>query len=171
MVTVRRAVPRDAPSLAVLAERTFRDAFADRNSPENVDLHCRKYFAPDIQAREISDPWLLTTVAEADGEMVGFTQLRLSQHATPGGHARQAELSRIYVTAAWQGRGVAQQLMQDAIDAAARAGSDRLWLGVWEHNPKAIAFYRKFGFEVTGEHAFMLGQDRQRDVIMTAKIG
>jgi ribosomal protein S18 acetylase RimI-like enzyme len=48
---------------------------------------------------------------------------------------------------------------------------DCLWLGVWEHNPRAITFYRKFGLEVVGTHAFMLGLDRQRDLIMSVKIG
>ena len=60
--------------------------------------------------------------------------------------------------------------MQDALDAAAREGCDVLWLGVWEHNPKAMAFYRRFGLEIVGTHAFMLGQDRQRDLIMSIKV-
>ena len=60
--------------------------------------------------------------------------------------------------------------MRDAFATAAAAGADCLWLGVWEHNPKAIAFYRKFGFEIVGEHTFMLGQERQRDLLMAAGI-
>ena len=61
--------------------------------------------------------------------------------------------------------------MQDALETAGREGCDCLWLGVWEHNPKAMTFYRKFGLEVVGTHAFMLGQDRQRDLIMSVKLG
>ncbi len=55
MTGIRRAIAGDAPSLAVLAERTFRDAFGARNSPENMDLHCAKVFGPEIQLREIGD--------------------------------------------------------------------------------------------------------------------
>lgn len=168
---LRRAVPRDAPSLAVLAERTFRDAFGARNSPENLDLHCARAFGPGAQQREIEDRGLVTTVAEADGRMVGFTQLRIpSTHASITAR-RPAELSRIYVLEDWHGRGVAQDLMEDALATAAREGCDCLWLGVWEHNPRAQAFYRKLGFEVVGTHAFMLGDDRQRDLVMSLKVG
>jgi ribosomal protein S18 acetylase RimI-like enzyme len=168
---LRRALPADAPSLAVLAERTFRDAFGIRNSPENMDIHCAKVFGTDIQLREIQDPALLTTIAEAEGRMIGFSQLRI-----PGAHAavaarRPAEISRIYLLAEWHGRGVAQDLMREALACAAREGCDVLWLGVWEHNPRAMAFYRKFGFEVVGTHAFKLGLDRQRDLIMSVKLG
>ena len=168
---VRPALPADAPSLAVLAERTFRNAFGARNSLENMDLHCAKVFGPEIQQREIIDRWLVTTIAETEGRMIGFSQLRPLQPHSSVVAERPAELNRIYVEAEWQGRGVARDLMQHALDSAAHAGCDYLWLGVWEHNPKAMAFYRKFGLEVVGTHAFMLGQDRQRDVIMAVKVG
>jgi ribosomal protein S18 acetylase RimI-like enzyme len=60
--------------------------------------------------------------------------------------------------------------MREIIQAAVRKDSDCLWLGVWERNPKAIAFYRKHGFRVVGEHSFMLGRDQQRDLILAAQL-
>jgi ribosomal protein S18 acetylase RimI-like enzyme len=171
MTKLRPALARDAPSLAVLAERTFRETFGTRNSPENMDLHCARVFGTEIQLREIGDRALRTTIAEAEGQMIGFSQLRIpSVHASVKA-GRAAEISRIYVLADWHGRGVAQDLLRDALVAATRDDCDCLWLGVWEHNPRAITFYRKFGLEVVGTHAFMLGLDRQRDLIMSVKIG
>ena len=41
-----------------------------------------------------------------------------------------------------------------------------IWLGVWEENNKAIAFYKRHGFEVFGSHPFKLGGDLQRDLLM-----
>jgi ribosomal protein S18 acetylase RimI-like enzyme len=170
MPALRLAVPGDAPSLAVLAERTFRDAFGTRNSPDNMDLHCARTFGPDIQLREIRDRGLVTTLADEAGRLVGFSQLRTAQPAPAVKAHKPAELHRIYVVAEWQGRGVAHALMERALADAAHAGCDALWLGVWEHNPKAMAFYRKFGFEFVGTHAFMLGNERQRDLVMSVAI-
>ena len=171
MTKLRPALPGDAPSLAVLAERTFRETFGSRNSPENMDLHCAKVFGTDIQLREIEDRALRTTLAEADGRMVGFSQLRIPSAQANVEARRAAEISRIYVLADWHGHGVAQDLMRDALATATRDDCDCLWLGVWEHNPRAMAFYRKFGLEVVGTHAFMLGLDRQRDLILSVKLG
>jgi ribosomal protein S18 acetylase RimI-like enzyme len=171
VIRLRPAVAGDAPSLAVLAERTFRDAFGPRNSPENMDLHCAKVFGPDIQLREIQDRGLVTTIAESERSMVGFSQLRIPSPQPSVVAKRPGELTRLYVVAEWHGRGVAHELMRDAIAAAARDDCDCFWLGVWEHNPRAMAFYRKFGLEVVGTHAFMLGLDRQRDLIMSLKLG
>ncbi len=171
MPALRLALPGDAPSLAVLAERTFRDTFGARNSPENMDLHCASQFGPDIQLREIGDRGIVTTIADEAGRLVGFSQLRMARPSPAVAAARPAELNRIYVSADRQGHGVAHALMERALADASRAGCDRLWLGVWEHNPKAMAFYRKFGFEVVGTQAFMLGQERQRDLVMSVGVG
>ena len=170
-MAIRPVQAADAPALAVLAERTFREAFEARNSPENMDLHCASNFGPEIQAREIADRDLVTMVAEEAGRLVGYTQVRLSKASDSVKAARPAELNRIYVWREWQGRGVARDLMNDALSAVEKAGRDCLWLGVWEHNPRAIAFYRKFGFEIVGQQTFMLGNESQRDILMAARIG
>ena len=171
MPALRLALPGDAPSLAVLAERTFRDTFGARNSPENMDLHCERNFGPEIQLREIGERGIVTTLADEAGRLVGFSQLRLPRPSPAVAAAVPVELNRIYVVAEWQGRGVARALMERALADARRAGCDRLWLGVWEHNPKAMAFYRKLGFEVVGTQAFMLGGERQRDLVMSVGLG
>ena len=49
--------------------------------------------------------------------------------------------------------------MTEIIAAARSGGSGCIWLSVWEHNPRAIAFYRKYAFEVAGEHVFQVGTD------------
>lgn len=170
MVVIRPAKPSDAASLAALAERTFRETFAADNSAENINLHCAQRFSAEIQGREISDPQLTTVLAEVAGELAGFAQLRLAHAAACVKGAQPAELHRIYVANAWHGRGVANELMCAVYAAAARAGSDCIWLGVWERNPRAIAFYRKCGFSVVGDHVFMLGQDQQRDLILAAQL-
>ena len=71
-----------------------------------------------------------------------------------------------YVVADWHGRGVAKELMTAALEEMKVRGTDVVWLGVWEKNPRAIAFYQKLGFTEIGEHSFLLGNDLQRDVIM-----
>lgn len=170
VIAVRQAKSSDAASLAVIAERTFRMTFAADNSEENINLHCAEKFSAEIQSAEISDPQLITLLAEVAGELVGFAQLRL-EHAAAGVRSdRPSELHRIYVSSEWHGGGVANKLMHAVYAAAAQAGSDCIWLGVWEQNLKAISFYRKCGFSVVGDHAFMLGRDRQRDLILVAPL-
>ena len=57
--------------------------------------------------------------------------------------------------------------MDAAIDAARARGAQTLWLGVWERNPRAVAFYAKYGFARVGEHTFVLGDDWQTDWVFS----
>lgn len=171
MAALRLALPGDAPSLAILAERTFRDAFGARNSPGNMDLHCSRVFGPDIQLREIGERGLVTTLADDAGGLVGFSQLRIGKVSPAVKAGRPAELNRLYVVVEQHGRGVGRALVKQALTDAARAGCDVLWLGVWEHNAKAMAFYKRLGFEIVGTQAFMLGEERQRDLVMSIAVG
>jgi ribosomal protein S18 acetylase RimI-like enzyme len=70
------------------------------------------------------------------------------------------------VASEWHGRGIAHQLMAAALELMQARRCDAAWLGVWEHNPRAIAFYHKFGFAEVGELPFSLGNDSQRDLVM-----
>jgi ribosomal protein S18 acetylase RimI-like enzyme len=56
--------------------------------------------------------------------------------------------------------------MESALKLAKEKGVDYVWLGVWEHNHKAIKFYQDKGFIRFGEHVFVLGEDRQTDFLM-----
>lgn len=170
MRTIRRATLDDAEPLARLAESTFRDAFAAGNRPADVDLHCARSFSATIQSREIHDPNTVTIVAELDGELIAFAQVLLQSPKPCVDAKRPSELRRFYVSEEWHGRGIAQEVLSEVLTRTARGGSDALWLGVWERNSKAMAFYRKCGFTVVGEHVFHLGEDPQRDLVMAIEM-
>ena len=163
---VRLAHREDAKMLAALAEKTFRDAFASVNTPEDMDLHCRNSYGEAIQAAEIASPGMLTLLCEIDGRAVGYAQLRRGHAPACVVAEAPGEVQRIYVESDCHGKGVAQALMDRCINETSHRGCDVIWLGVWERNPRAIAFYRKLGFREVGEHIFPLGNDPQRDIVM-----
>lgn len=80
------------------------------------------------------------------------------------------EIVRIYARKEWIGRGVGAQLMKTSLREAENAGCDVVWLGVWERNLRAIAFYRKWGFEQVGTQVFQLGDDMQNDWVMVRQV-
>lgn len=163
---IRVALADDAAPLAELAERTFRATFAPDNRDENIRLHCLRTYGAAIQAAEIADPRRTTIVADDGGTLVGYAQLRWGPAPACVVAARPAEIQRIYVDGPWHGRGVAQALMAVMLECARGGGADRVWLGVWERNPRARSFYRRSGFSDVGEHAFRLGDEVQRDLVM-----
>ena len=60
--------------------------------------------------------------------------------------------------------------MQASLEKARQEDYRTLWLGVWEHNGRAQAFYRKWKFHEVGRHIFRLGADPQNDILMERKV-
>ena len=156
--TLRVASPHDAALLARTAERMFRDTFGASNDPAQMDMYCRDHYSEAIQREELVDPEIIVLFLEQEGEVVAYSQMRL--------RAPESEIWRFYVDRTQHGRGLAQRLMDESLRALREGGASDVVLAVWEHNPRAIAFYRKSGFEVVGEQPFVLGEERQRDLVM-----
>lgn len=165
-IDVRAGVPGDAAALAELAARTFRETFAAENRAEDMALHLARSYGPSQQQRELADPGVSTLLVDVDGELAGYAQLRAG--AAPACVTGEApiELWRFYVDRPWQGRGVAGALMRRVQSEAYERGGRTLWLGVWERNERAKAFYAKSGFVDAGSHLFMVGTDAQTDRIL-----
>lgn len=163
---IRAARVPDAPWLAALAERTFRETYSAHNTPENMERYVAEHFGLARQEAELRDPRVLTLVAEVDGQPAGYVQLGRGASPASVTGAKPMEIARFYVDRPWHGTGLARQLMDAAADSARAEGARTLWLGVWERNPRAIAFYRKCGFREAGVQTFVLGDDHQRDLVL-----
>ena len=136
-----------------------------------MDAHCAKAYGASIQASEIASATMQTFVCDDDGVLTGYGQLRWAAAPDCVAAHEPAEIQRIYVDRDYHGKGVAQALMSALLDAAASGGADVVWLGVWENNPRAIGFYQKLGFRRVGEHVFHVGDDAQRDWILSREVG
>ena len=168
---IRRASISDAAELVELAGRTFREAFAADNTPADIADHIARSYGMQQQTREISDPGIVTLLAWADEELIGFAQLRSESTPSCVTGERPIELWRFYLSQTRYGQGVAQTLMGRVMMEARQADARTIWLAVWERNERAKSFYRKCGFADVGAQTFMLGQDAQTDRIMMQPVG
>jgi len=170
-VTLRSASPADATQLAEFARRNFAETFGPSNTPEDLELHLSYTYSPDIQRRELSNPRFTTILAESEGKLAGYAQLRETKAPASVTSGEPIELLRFYVDRPWQGRGVARLLMEAVFAAARGRGAGSVWLCVWQENPRAIAFYEREGFLRVGTQDFLLGTDVQLDWVMARDIG
>lgn len=165
MLTIRRAMPPDAAALSAFGRRSFHEAFAADSNADDMEHYLSSAFSKEQQLAELADAAIVTLMAEADGVLVAYAQLRSGEAPSCVVGEAPVELVRFYVDRAWHGRHVAQALMREAESAAAAVGRT-FWLGVWERNARALAFYAKCSFVDVGSHVFQLGDDRQIDRVM-----
>ena len=170
VITIRAATIADAALYTTLAADTFRDTFGPDNTPENMALHLASTYGKQKQHAELADPRHIVFFAEYDAEPVGYGMLRHGPAPECVRAYDPIEIARIYAVKARVGSGIGAALMQHCLERSAANGNDYVWLGVWEHNVRAIAFYRRWGFEDVGSQPFEVGRDRQTDRVMMRRV-
>jgi ribosomal protein S18 acetylase RimI-like enzyme len=169
-VDIRVGVPADAAVLAEFAVRTFREAFGAENNPDDLARHLAESYGTAQQLAELSDPRIVTLLFEVDEQLTGYAQLRWGRVPACVDGPDPVEVRRLYVERAWHGRGAGQALMERVNAEVYDRGGRTIWLGVWERNDRAIAFYKKAGFADVGSHVFMVGTDAQTDRVMVRPV-
>lgn len=166
--SIRQATADDVEVLAELATRTFRDTFWDRNEPADMEAYLQRWFSVDRIGSELDEPGSTFFLAFADSANppIGYAKLRAGEPEPSVQGPDPIELERLYAGQKAIGTGVGAALMQTCLAEAADTGYQTIWLGVWEKNEQAIAFYRRWGFEIVGSHIFLLGADKQNDLIL-----
>jgi ribosomal protein S18 acetylase RimI-like enzyme len=167
---IRHGQAEDAELLAELGARTFSETFAADNSDDDMAAYLAEAFSHRQQAAELADPRAMFLIGEINKVAVGYAIIRTGDVPREVTGEKPIELVRLYVSRESLGSGVGAALMQASIDVAKQQGYKTLWLGVWENNFRAQAFYRKWNFNDVGTHVFQLGDDPQTDILMQRSI-
>jgi diamine N-acetyltransferase len=172
----RSASLEDLPVLLPFAKDMFIRAFEMQNSADNLEKYVSKAFNIEQFKHELGQPNSAFYLLYLDNALVGYSKLnfrlRPDEHDVPTleeeiqDEAVLCELQRIYIHPAMHGNGIATEAMTHAEAAAKAAGCNRLWLGVWEENHRALRFYEKCGFTRLGAHNFVFGDALQTDFLL-----
>lgn len=157
----------DGPELDAMAQESWIATFGAASSPDDLALYLAEAYGPQGRLlRDLADPAYRFRIARDDGRVAGYAKLGPCWLPAETAPADAAQLSQLYVLPAWQGAGVARELMDWALDTARTARAPAMVLTVWEENPRAIAFYTRYGFREVGEYRFMTGTQADRDIVL-----
>ncbi len=165
-ISVRQAGAADNHCLAILGRETFYDSFAADNQPQDMAAYLEQSFSPSIQAAELVEPSSCFLIAEAEGLPVGYARLVEGPAPPCIRTPKPVQIARLYARKPWIGRGVGAALMAACLAGARSRQGDGIWLGVWGRNTRALQFYGQWGFSEVGAQPFLLGNDRQTDLIL-----
>ncbi|NER78275.1 MAG: GNAT family N-acetyltransferase [Leptolyngbya sp. SIO1D8] len=171
---IQQATHLDIDLLVKLGRQTFSDAFAADNDPADMEQYLATAFSPErIQAElSVSETvfWLVYETANTNVQPIGYAHLRGNASEPSVIQKPAIELSRLYVGKNAIGKGYGSKLMQTCIEYAIWKGFAVIWLGVWEKNYRAQSFYERWGFQRAGTHEFLLGKDKQTDLILVRPV-
>jgi len=163
---ILRATAADAPALSRLSAAVFPLGCPVNTPPQDLADYISREHTPERYLAMLQDKRfgiLAVKVADTFAGLALLTQASApSQIESPSAF----ELRRFYVEPAFHGTGIANVLMEAVLAVVDERREPSLWLSAFSGNGRAIAFYKRWGFRVAGEHDFIVGSDRQRDYLM-----
>ena len=160
----------DLGVLASLGRRTFIEAFEKDNKPEDFKEYLDSAFGEERLLKELQDINSSYYFINNDSGLVGYIKLNENESQSDIKDIDAIELERIYVLSEFQGQGIGEWILGQVISIAKAKNKLYVWLGVWEHNPKAIKFYKRLGFYKFGNHPYFIGKDEQTDWLLRLDI-
>jgi len=170
-VTIKKCNHEDLKTLQEISIQTFYETFKDQNTPENMKAYLEKAFKLEQLESELSNRYSLFFFVYDEDEVAGCLKVNTDEARSEQEGNESLEVERIYVRKKFQKHGLGKVLLNKAIEIAIEQDKKKIWLGVWEKNENAIAFYEKMGFIKTGSHSFQMGDEEQLDWIMTRELG
>ncbi|EJP86822.1 GNAT family N-acetyltransferase [Bacillus paranthracis] len=166
-VKIKKCNREDLPLLQELSIETFNDTFKEQNSPENMKAYLERAFNSKQLERELFNKSSEFFFVYLNNEVAGYLKVNTNDAQSEEMGEDSLEIERIYIKSNFQKHGLGKYLFNKAIEIAVEHNKQKIWLGVWEKNENAIAFYKKMGFVQTGTHSFYMGDEEQTDLIMT----
>src|SRR5678816_1027235 len=143
-VTFRMAGTDDAAALSKLGAETFTETFGHLYDPSDLATfllnHDEANWRQELGDREFA----VLLAVDGDDQAVGYAKVG-PPHLPFEPRGTAVELRQLYLLEPFQGRGLADQMMQWVIDEAERRGGNDLYLSVFPENHKARRFSERWG--------------------------
>ncbi|KAA9019468.1 GNAT family N-acetyltransferase [Niallia endozanthoxylica] len=164
---IKKCTLEDLHTLQAMSYETFYETFKEQNSLENMTAYLERAFNLKQLEKELSTISSEFYFVYFHHEIAGYLKLNTNDAQSEEFGNESLEIERIYIKNPFQKHGLGRYLLNKAIEIAMERKKKKIWLGVWEKNDNAIAFYEKMGFIQTGAHSFYMGDEEQIDFIMT----
>jgi len=166
-ISIKKCTLKDLHSLQKISYETFNETFKNQNSPENMNAYLEKAFNLEQVEKELSNRSSQFFFVFYNQELAGYLKVNTNEAQSEKMGDQSLEVERIYIKNTYQKQGLGKYLLNKAIEIAQEQNKENIWLGVWEKNENAIAFYKKMGFDQIGAHSFYMGDEEQTDFIMS----
>jgi diamine N-acetyltransferase len=165
-INIKPCTIEDLSTLQKISYETFNETFKDQNSPENMNAYLERAFNVKQLEKELSNISSQFFFVYFNNEVAGYLKVNTEDAQSENMGEDSLEIERIYIRTNFQKLGLGKYLINKAIEIAVEQEKNKIWLGVWEKNENAIAFYKKIGFVQAGTHSFHMGDEEQIDFIM-----
>ncbi|MGG0717938.1 N-acetyltransferase [Robertmurraya massiliosenegalensis] len=167
---IKKCTLEDLHIIQEISYETFNETFKHQNSPENMNAYLERAFNLKQLEKELTNIFSQFFFVYFNNEVAGYLKVNTGEAQSEEMGNESLEIERIYIKNKFQKQGLGNYLINKAREIALEQNKKKIWLGVWEKNENAIAFYKKLRFVQIGTHSFYMGDEEQTDFIMTKSL-
>lgn len=156
----------EASLLRELEIETYRETFSSYIQEEDLNHYFSNELSLEQIKKDLEELMSETYFVLKDEKAVGFLKFNWGEAQTEKELEDAFEIHRIYLLKAYQGEGLGKEMFDFALKQAVERDFTWAWLGVWERNFKAQAFYSQYGFEKFSEHEYVTGNTVDTDWLL-----
>ena len=141
-INITKCTLDDLLILQDISYETFTETFGHQNSPENMEAYLERAYNLKQLENELSNNSSDFFFVYFKNEIAGYLKINTNDAQSEQMGLESLEIERIYIRKKYQKEGLGKYLITKAIEIAIKRNKKKIWLGVWEKNENAIAFYK-----------------------------
>lgn len=173
MVFLKPLTKAELPQLLILSEKIWIPAFAPLFDHQKLWSLYRGMYSRDLLKDWMSRPGceLFFIFREGGKKDTAVLAVQPIGYLATELKGTTLKLDKIYVDPTLQSKGIGSRVMEITAEKAFNYGASEITLRVNRRNDRAIAFYVRCGFEITGEEDFPAPDGHvYDDFLMTKKL-
>ena len=156
MLVIKKATLKDASLLSKLSTAAFLPAHGHSAPKEIIDRYIDINFSKKNFIIELSNSTFQYHLIYYKTKIAGFSKVIFNSENKSISGKNVTKMERLYLLKECYGLGLGKDLLNFNATLAREHKQAGIWLFVWIENLKAIAFYKKMGFQKVGKHDFVL---------------
>lgn len=159
MTSIIKAGENDALLLSEIAKLSFLESHGNCAEAEDVNIYVTEKYSEDILKKELQDPANIYYILYLNNKAVGYSKIILNSPYPNSKLKNITKLERLYLLKEFYDLHLGSVILAFNIHLAKENGQTGMWLFVWKENERAVSFYTKHGFIITGSHDFKISEN------------
>jgi len=160
MIRIAKAGEEHAQLVSELGKKTFWESHGDSGSREDIQYYTETQYGIESIRKKLTDSTNNFHIIFYKDEPAGFSNIIFDAALSAITQKNVTELDKLYLLKSFHGLQLGLALINYNIEVSKNNDQSGMWLYVWKQNTTAITFYKKMGFEITGNHDFIISATR-----------
>jgi ribosomal protein S18 acetylase RimI-like enzyme len=156
MTAIIKANTEHCQLLCDIGKISFIESHGHSAAPGDISTYVKEKYSEESFKEEIADAKNIYHIIYHHGQPAGYSKIIFDATHPDIAKKNVTKMERLYLLKEFYNLKLGYDLLKFNIDLSKTNHQSGIWLYVWKENPRAVSFYKKNGFVITGSHDFKL---------------